>query len=137
MTKAEKALLNSALERIATLKSEVSCARALCFSKYTQPVPILSNGSVIQGWDFNEHRLITGYGGIDSAVEEAWSTTYAHGSGVYDKSRTGSQRAGRIYKTKTNALIALRLATERIFSEKLASIDEAIVKSKVEDNDDN
>lgn len=124
MTKAEKARVE-----------ELETALALCWPPYSAPAPMIrgeieaakiklipSDRSVHRernaalGWFYNSHN---------GSVTRGWSDGMYHGrdniTGDY-----GSQNMGRMYRTKAEAAMAMRLEMSRDFAEKLAAVDRII-----------
>lgn len=115
MTRKEAAEMES-------LRKQLAEAKALRYSGLPEPerLPIPTAGRV-NGWDFNS------YG--DGKVDRCWTEMNAHGFGHLPtgaRTVTGSQRGGRLYATRLDALIGLRLAKERDCAALLARIDRMI-----------
>lgn len=91
------------------------------------PAPAAGSGDHIQGWVAWSDR-----------VEEAWSTSYCHGSGRYEayleqRSKNGygyasSQRSKALYSTRTLALKALQRNLVRELAETLLRLEEKIAE---------
>jgi hypothetical protein len=116
MTKAERLELETA-------RNELAAAKALGWSGHKAPelLPVPSYPGHTKGWVYNTHRI---------SVERAWSESIAHGYGLYPGADPrhcyGRQDGIRLYATERDALIALRLAAEKLYAEKLADIDAKI-----------
>jgi len=76
-------------------------------------VPTQNGRRVAKGWWFNTYS---------GTVERGWSSGSAHGWGN-DDGRFGSQGMGRIYRTKSEAALALRWELCRQFAAKLRLAD--------------
>lgn len=114
MTKAERAEMDR-------LREELALARALRYSGMQAPerMPLPDTGFQ-NGWSFNVHS---------GEVSGMWTERMAHGWGHRAEGGTGgsvSQNGRRIYSTRRDALIALRLAMEEQSAKKLAAIDALI-----------
>ena len=117
MTKAEKARLDQA-------KAEVLIARALRWNGLKEPerLPIPERGYT-NGWSINTYGAGT--------VDAAWTERVANGRGhrFDDNNANGisaSKDGRRLFATKRDALIALRVAKEREYALLLATIDTLI-----------
>ena len=119
MTKREQAELEALLQRFAE-------AKALRWLGVPEParMPLPEKGYV-NGWTFNTY---------DSGVNTAWTGSNSHsrsghrtddGQG-YRRNISASQGGLPLYATELDALIALRLATERECARKLAALDRRI-----------
>ena len=115
-------------------KAEMELLRtklALRWSGTTPPetMPLPDRG-YINGWWFNSY---------DSRISPAWTESNGHGIGQHrsdDGSNwrdrpMGSQNGLRIYATKREALVALRLAKEAEFAAALRRIDAMIEEEPV------
>lgn len=130
MTKAEKAELEKARQELALMK-------ALRFSGMIEPelMPKPTGSDLVEGWTMNEHG--------DGRVEICTTAAYTHwrghslskvtASAGHDLFRLSGSQSGRtLYRSKADALRALRLAKEREFSGALAFIDQRIAESDQE-----
>ena len=106
-----------------TLKRQLAEAVALRFSSEPAPVrmPLPTKGYV-NGWNVNS------YG--NGKIFEAWTERYSHGSGhraddgtKYLPDLGASQNATPLFKTKLEALIALRMHQEQECARLLAATD--------------
>ena len=82
----------------------------------------------VDGWDFNSHLGFSG-----PSVMESWSSPVSHGSGHRNGRgdyESGSQNARRLYRTKLDALIGLRLELERSLAKVLADVDAQIEEER-------
>ena len=119
MTKREQAELDA-------LRQELAEAKALRWLGVPEPVRMpLPEKGYVNGWDFNT---------FNNDVAKAWTETNWHnghnhrtdnGQG-YRKDISRSMYGLPIYASKLDALIALRLATERECAKKLAALDRRI-----------
>lgn len=125
MTKAEKARME-----------ELETALALCWPAYAEPqvmtaeevrastvvLPSRSESSMRTrtgaiGWFFNAHT---------GEVTKGWSNGVSHcREGEYGDS-SASQQHGRIYRTREQAAMAMRIEMSREFARKLAAVDRII-----------
>lgn len=107
MTKSEKA-------RVEELEREL----AFRWPTVAEPIPqdIPTKGET-EGWLFNAHN---------ASATHAWSKSYMHGTYYNGKRLGASQQGVRLYRTKADALIALRWAMCREFARKLYAVDQAL-----------
>lgn len=119
MTKAERAEME-------TLRTQLAETKALRFLGVLEPerMPLPEKGYV-NGWLYYAHQ--------EGRIGLAWSEHGTHGHGAHRsddgqwKNRPmGSQNGAKLYRTKRDALIGLRLAKERECAKLLAKIDRAI-----------
>jgi hypothetical protein len=128
MNKRETAELELLREQLVDARRETTIAKALGFRGAAAPeaVPPPSTGH-FNGWDYNAYRA--------ESVFEAWSTTNTHGSGHLPASPhaarvSASQDGRRLYRTRLDALTALRFAVEADCAQRLARIDTQIEKER-------
>jgi hypothetical protein len=124
MTKAEKARVE-----------ELETALALTWPSYTAPRPMTreeieaakvelspKDRSVFRvrhaalGWFYNAYS---------ASITQGWSDGMSHGRDNVTGDH-GSQGMGRIYRSKTDAAMALRIEMSRDFAKKLAAVDRII-----------
>jgi hypothetical protein len=130
MTKGEKAELEAA-------RNALALVRAMHFPDYPVPQPmttdeikagLVDGGNkwgapkrVARGWFYNVH--------ISSSHGKPFSVTYGCSNGIHharEGDTTNSQNAGRMYRTKDEALRAARHEATTVVAKVLAAIDEAI-----------
>ena len=119
MTKREQAELEA-------LRQELAEAKALRWLGVPEParMPLPEKGYV-NGWTFNSYN---------SGVDTAWTGPHSHSRSRHRtddcQGHLGNMSASRgglpLYATELDALIALRLATERECAKKLAALDQRI-----------
>ena len=120
MTKAERARLEAAETRLAQ-------ALALRWSGLEMPprLPLpAADQTVVNGWYFNQHG--------SGNVFEAWTSSATHGFGhitARKEAASASRNPRPVFASKRDALIALRVAKERDFAERLAEIDAQIAEA--------
>lgn len=130
MTKAEKAELEKAWQELALMK-------ALRFSGMVEPEKMEkpTGSDLVEGWTMNDH----GDGSVEictTASHKHWrghsiaKVTSSQGKDLYRMG--GSQNGRTLYRSKADALRALRLAKEREFSGALAFIDQRIAEAEQE-----
>ena len=106
------------------LRVELSEAKALRFSNVPQPRQTLPDKGYINGWDFNLYRR---------CAFKAWTEKHGNGEGhrIDDGSWANrphsiSQGCRPLYLSKRDALVAMRIATEKECAKSLAAIDRMI-----------
>lgn len=114
MTKAERAVMD-------TLRDELALAKALRYSGLVEPERMaIPDDGYVKGWDFNAHS---------DEVDERWSERSSSGYGTYQTNphlRSERRDGRRLYATRRDALIGLRLAMEKRCAKQLAAIDALI-----------
>lgn len=124
MTKAEKARVE-----------ELETALALCWPPYPEPAPmtreeieaakvvltprdnsIYKTRSAALGWFYNAYN---------GAVTQGWSDGMSHSRNNITGD-SASQQMGRMYRTKAEAAMVMRLEMSRDFATKLAAVDRII-----------
>lgn len=125
MTKAEKARLE-----------ELEVALALCWPAYAEPSP-MTRGEIeaakveVKPNDspMNRHRTRIALGWFHNAYNSDLTQGWSDGMYHSRHSTTGdhaSQHMGRMYRTKREAAMAMRLEMSRDFARKLAAVDRVI-----------
>lgn len=143
MTKKDKAALAAAMadaekarDEAEIARDEAEIARALGWSRLPAPERSVKAPRGVpgdseryrNGWDFNFYQS-------KGDARPAWTESCQHGSGHrkdngWDHRGSASQNGRALYATRLDALIALRLAAERHFAERLAKIDAMIAAER-------
>jgi hypothetical protein len=121
MTKAEKA-------RMAELEKQLAMSRAMRFPDYSVPQPMsyddikdalsVSGETVVRGWFYNAN--LGGYGGYSNQATYGCSNGINHSR---EGAKTSTQGMGRMYRTREEAVMALRHELTTQCAELLARVD--------------
>lgn len=129
MTKKEAADLAALQQQLRDAQEQTRIAKALGFSGAVKPetVPPPQSGH-FNGWHFNVHR-------DGGEVARAWSAAVCHGSGHLPsgprpRESSAAQNGRALYRTKLDALTALRLEVEMECAKRLARIDRMIEEER-------
>jgi hypothetical protein len=131
MNQTEKAAMQTLRERVAFLEAQLP-------REWAVPVPLTRDeieaeagkrGNTLRvaaGWYWHEYEAERG----GDPVTHGCSTISSHCD--YDVARTTSQRMGRMYRTKLEALVAARIHAFTTFHKRLAALDVRIAEAQAE-----
>ncbi|TGJ99910.1 hypothetical protein EHO57_14220 [Leptospira langatensis] len=88
-------------------------------------------GKALNGFTFFFFHFDTERSDVDSSVPAWWTTGLRHGPGRFGEHATYPNRTPRpVYKSKLDALLALRYEASCHYAKRLAIIDQAIAKEE-------